>query len=92
MDFFKMIYPFMPQKGDNTKLVISLVYLAALFFAGTPLITITLALTIILAPFIAVLVPALNMYLFVGLALTILSYAGVVNFFPERNEDQKNKI
>ena len=91
MNFFKKIYPFMPQKGDNTKLVLSLVCFAAMFFFIDPIIIVALSLTIILAPLVAIVAPAFSIYLLAGVVLTILSYAGVINLSPEKDEDQENK-
>ena len=91
MNFFKKIYPFMPQKGDNTKLVLSLACFAVMFFFIDPIIFVCLALTIILAPLVAVVAPALGIYLLAGVVLTILSYTGVINLSPEKDDGQENK-
>ena len=79
MKFVAKIFPFLPAKGDTTKLIVGL-----LFYIFAPLIaiavtTIGFTFTVILIPLIAVVEPLLCLYGFVGLLFTILHFAGVMD-------------
>ena len=79
MKFVAKIFPFLPAKGDPTKLIVGL-----LFYLIAPLIAIAVTaigftFTVILIPLIPVVEPLLCVYAFVGLLFTILSFAGVMD-------------
>ena len=71
MKFVAKIFPFIPTKGDTTKLIVGI-----LFYILAPLIAIAVTaigftFTVILIPLIAVIEPLLCVYGFVGLLFTI---------------------
>ena len=79
MKFVARIFPFIPTKGDTTKLIVGI-----LFYILAPLIAIAVTsigftFTVSLIPLIAVIEPLLCVYGFVGLLFTILSFAGVMD-------------
>ena len=80
MNFLVKLFPFIPEKGDTTKLIVGLIFYILLVPVGVPIATVALAITIILAALIPVVIPLLCVYSAAGFIFTILNFAGVMDF------------
>lgn len=79
MKFVATIFPFLPAKGDTTKLIVGLLFYLIAPLIAIAITTVGFTFTVILIPLIAVIEPLLCVYGFVGLLFTILSFAGVMD-------------
>ena len=73
------LFPFIPSKGDTTRLIVALVFYILGALVAIPVATVVLSLTIILAVLVAVVVPLIIVYSWAGVLFTILSFVGVMD-------------
>ena len=78
MKFLSVLFPFMPTKGETTKFIVGLIFYAALFLVGIPIITVVLGISVVLAVLIPVIVPLVSLYSAVGILFEILNFTGVM--------------
>ena len=80
MEFIAKIFPFIPEKGDSTKLVVGLLFYISGSFVAIAITPVVLGLTIVLAILIPIVEPLILVYAISGVVFTITGFAGITNF------------
>jgi energy-coupling factor transporter transmembrane protein EcfT len=90
MKLIANLFPFMPQKGDQTKLIVGLIFYALLVIVAIPIVVMVLTFTVVFALLIPILIPLLFLYSVVGFIFTILHYSGKMDLSKYKNKNTES--